>query len=208
MPPPAFSRHARIVLAALLLGGLPAAARQETPAPPDRQEGAQSAPAPQAAPLSPVPPPAEPAIHPDAVSRFVERHYRVRPKTLWKGLLQTLKDAGYPPEEVDDERRHVKTSFVDFEAKNFPDPVADPPPLFGPDYPIMQLNRVREGKLSLEAILVPEAHGTTLSLRARILVQGLDRRQRVHVLTDRRSSGSIEKQFLARLEQSLGIEPR
>jgi hypothetical protein len=207
MTPSSLLHRSVSVGALLILLGLPgpdhARAQQGNVPVPERPEPSQSTPAPE-----PTPPPAQPEIHPDAVSRFVERDYKIRPKKIWKGLLQALKDAGYPPEEVDEGRMHVKTSFVDFQAKDYPDPVADPPPLFGPDYPIMQMTRVRDGKVSLEAILVAEKHETRLSLRARILVQGLDRRQRIHVLTDRRSSGAIEKTFLARLEGALQIEPR
>jgi len=170
-----------------------------------------SEPAETAAPAdeAPTPPPAAPeaSIHPDAVSTFLTRTYKIKPKKLWAGLQATLATSGYPPEEVDATRFAVKTSFVDFEGKNFPENVGEHPPEFSPDYPILQLFKVNEGKVSLEAIVTPADHGSTLSLRARILVFGLNRRLRTRVLTDRRSSGVIEKAFLEKLEKSLGVRP-
>ncbi len=156
----------------------------------------------------PAPPPAaEAPINPDAVSSFITRAYEIKPKKLWKGLLETLQAAGYPPEEVDEKARRVKTSFVDFDEKNFSEPVAGEPPAFGPDYPILQLLKVREGKVSLEAVVALTDKGAALSLRARLLVHGLDRRRRLGVLTDRRSSGVIEAAILKTLEDRLGIKP-
>jgi len=156
----------------------------------------------------PAPPPAaEAPINPDAVSSFISRGYGIKPKKLWKGLLETLQAAGYPPEEVDEKARRVKTSFVDFDEKNFPEPVAGDPPAFGPDYPILQLIKVREGKVSLEAVIAPTDEGSALSLRARLLVHGLDRKRHLRVLTDRRSSGVIEAALLKTLEDRLGIKP-
>ncbi len=149
----------------------------------------------------------EPQIHPDAVSSFLTRAYRIKPKKLWNGLLETLRVVGYPPEELDEEHMRVKTSFVDINEDDFPEPVGERPPEFGPSYPILQLPKVGDGKLSLEAIVAPEGRGSALSLRARILVHGLDRRRRVRVLTDRRSSGVIEKEFLKKLESGLGLKP-
>ncbi len=154
----------------------------------------------------PEPPAPEPSIHPDAVSVFLTRSYKIKPKKLWAGLKKTLQDSGYPPEEVDESRLSIKTSFVDFEGKDFPGPVGEASPDFGPDYPILQLHKVTEGKVSLEAIITPAPRGSTLSLRARILVHGLNRRERTRVLTDRRSSGVIETAFLTRLEKDLGLK--
>ena len=155
-----------------------------------------------------APTPAQAEIHPDAVSSFLTRTYTIKPKKLWKGLLQALTDEGYPPEEVDDERRHLKTSFVDVESKGESEPFENavgPPPRFGPDYPIFQQIHVNQGKVSLEALVAPEGRGSALSIRARILVGGLDRRRRARILTDRRSSGLIEKRFLEKLENRLDL---
>jgi hypothetical protein len=149
----------------------------------------------------------EAPIPPDAVSSFVTRSYRVKPKKLWKSLLETLQSAGYPPEDVDESARRVKTSFVDFDEKNFPQPVGGDPPEFTPDYPILQQIKVKEGKVSLEAVVAPADGGAQLSLRARLLVHGLDRRRRLRVMTDRRSSGVIETTIFKRLEDELGIKP-
>ncbi len=153
------------------------------------------------------PPPQQPLIHPDAVSSFLVRNYAIKPKKLWKGLLETLRTAGYPPEEVAEDRMSVKTSFVDFDAKDFPGPVGGRPPEFGPDYAILQLVDAGVGKVSLEGIVSREGRGSALSVRARILVHGLDRRRHLRVLTDRRSTGVIETEFLKRLESALGLRP-
>jgi hypothetical protein len=68
------------------------------------------------------------------------------------------------------------------------------------------MNQVKEGKVSLEGIVTKGDGGSVLSLRARILVQGLDQMKRIRVLVDRRSSGSIESDFLRKLEDTLGLE--
>jgi len=162
----------------------------------------------EATPGEPAQPPAQDLkIHPDAVSSFVTRTYRIRPKKLWKELLESLKASGYPPEDIEEERMTVKTSFVDVKEADFPEPIGDRPPEFAPDYPILQLTKVYEGKVSLEGIVAPEGRGAALSLRARILVHGLDRRRHLRVLTDRRSSGVIEKEFLKKLETALSLAP-
>jgi hypothetical protein len=182
--------------------------------PPDRSPGGQGA---DAAPSAASAPESGPPslggdqegvqIHPDAVSSFLTRAYPTRPDRLWKGLMDTLRAVGYPPEEVDEAHRKVKTSFVDVKGDDFPEPIGDRPPEFGPTYTILQLPRVTEGKLSLEAIVAPEGKGAAISLRARLLVPGLDRKRRVRVLTDRRSSGVVEEEFLKKLELALKIKP-
>jgi hypothetical protein len=147
----------------------------------------------------------EPEIAPQLVSPYQTRIYRIKPKKLWKALLEHLETAGYPPEEIDEATRTVKTSFVDFDQDDYSEQVTDPPPYLSPKYPILQMVRVREGKVSLEGVVEKEKGGAALRLRARILVQGLDRRQGIRVLTDRRSSGVIETEFLRRLEDGLGL---
>lgn len=154
----------------------------------------------------PPPPATEPEVHPDVVSRYHVRVYRIKPKKLWKGLLETLESRGFPPEEVDAEGLTVKTSFVDFDQAAYSEQVAEPPPQMGPRYPIVQMVKVKEGKVSLDAALARRGRGTELRLRARLLVQGVDRRRRIRVLTDRRSSGIIEEDFLRVLEDTLGLE--
>ncbi|MBI4169092.1 MAG: hypothetical protein HY510_04065 [Acidobacteria bacterium] len=154
----------------------------------------------------PPPASAEPEIHPEAVSPFETRVYKLKPKRLWKGLLEALEEAGFPPEEIDEGSRTIKTSFVDFKQSDYSEQVAGPPPLFAPDYHILQMIQVVEGKVSLEAAVSEKDRGSELRLRARILVQGLDRRRSVRVLTDRRSSGVIESEFLTKLEEKLGLK--
>jgi len=144
---------------------------------------------------------------PDGVSSFVVRTYKTREKKLWKGLLQVLQSSGYPPEEVDEKQMRVKTSFVDFKAMDYSEEVGEPPPLVGPNYHILQMNRVKQGKVSLEGVVSSgENGGTVLSLRARILVSGLDQYKKIQVLADRRSSGVIESDFLRVLEDTLHLE--
>ncbi|MFQ5878345.1 MAG: hypothetical protein ACE5JH_11800 [Acidobacteriota bacterium] len=145
--------------------------------------------------------------HPEAIGPFRTRVYKIRKKKLWRGLLKTLEEAGYPPEEVDEAARVVKTAFVDFDAKDFPEEVAEPPMRFGPNSHVIQLKKVRVGKVSIEAGVGRGEGGAELRIRARILVMGLDKRQRIRVLVDRRSTGVIEAAFLRRLEESLRIEP-
>lgn len=190
-------RPERYVLPAafLLLIAAPAAAQEApTPTPPATPE---TAPAPDA------------NIHPDAVSSFQVRAYRISPKKLFKGLLDVLGQAGYPPEEIDERARKVKTSFVDFNARDYSEAVADPAPRLGATYHIMQMNVVKMGKVSLEGIVSKGDDGdAVLSLRARLLVEGLDQPTRVRVLTDRRSSGVIESDFMRRLEDTLGLVRR
>jgi hypothetical protein len=147
-----------------------------------------------------------PAIQPDAVSSFQTRTYRIRPRKLWAGLLRTLEESGYPPEEVNEDERRVKTSFVDFTSKDYSEEVAEAAPRLTPDYQVLQMNKVRAGKVSIEGVVAHERHGAALSLRARILVQGFDRRRRIIVLADRRSSGIIESDFLQHLEETLDLE--
>ncbi len=144
---------------------------------------------------------------PEGVSSFVVRTYKTREKKLWKGLLQVLQSSGYPPEEVDEKQMRVKTSFVDFKAMDYSEEVGEPPPLVGPNYHILQMNRVKMGKVSLEGIITSaEDGGAVLSLRARILVAGLDQVKKIQVLSDRRSSGVIEADFLRVLEDTLHLE--
>ena len=163
--------------------------------------------APETAPLPPAAPAPDAGIHPDAVSSFQVRAYRTSEKKLWKGLLQVLQEAGYPPEEVDAKGKRVKTSFVDFSSTDYSEEVADAAPRLGGDYHILQMSKVKLGKVSLEGVVSEGEHGASvLSLRARILVDGLDQRKRVRLLTDRRSSGVIESDFLRRLEDTLKLE--
>jgi len=149
------------------------------------------------------PPPQAP---PQVESPFLLRAYRIRPGKLWKGLLDALREEGFSPEEVDDESRIVKTSFVDFKQESYQNQVADPPQQLGNDYHILQMIKVKEGKVSLEGRIAPGQQGTELRLRARILVMGLDRVHRVRVLVDRRSTGVIESGFIHKLEARMGIE--
>lgn len=160
-----------------------------------------------AAAAEPPPPPAsEQEIHPDAQSAFEIRGYRIRPKKLWKGLLAALEEAGFPPEEIDEGTRTTKTSFVDFKQKDYPEPVAGPPPIFGPGFRILMMKEVSEGKVSLEATVSEKDGGSELRIRARILVRGLDRRRSIQVMADRRSTGVIESGFLEKLEKQLDLK--
>jgi hypothetical protein len=146
-------------------------------------------------------------IHPDAVSSFQVRSYHTSEKKLWKGLLQVLQEAGYPPEVIDPKGMRVKTSFVDFTAKDYSEEVADPAPHLGANYHILQMSKVKLGKVSLEGLVTSGDKGAAvLSLRARILVDGLDQQKRIRVLTDRRSSGVIESDFMSRLEEALHLQ--
>ena len=104
------------------------------------------------------------AIHPEAVSPFLKRTYSTKPKKLWKALLEELPAAGYPPEEVEEDRRTVRTSFVDFDQANYVQPVADMPPRFGGGYTILQMLKVKSGKASIEAIVAPIEGGAELKL--------------------------------------------
>lgn len=196
------ARFALMAAACLWLTAiLPGARAQEPPAPP------------AAPPKTDMTPPQEPAvdstdgIHPDAISSFQVRSYHIGEKKLWKGLLQVLQEAGYPPEVVDAKAMRVKTSFVDFTSKDYSEEVADPAPPLGANYHILQMSKVKLGKVSLEGLVTSGEHGAAvLSLRARILVDGLDQRKKIRVLTDRRSSGVIESDFMGRLEESLHLE--
>lgn len=189
----------RLWLAAACLGLLPLAARAQSPEPPQ-------VPSPREEP-APAAPGTEGEINPDAVSSFQVRAYRLNEKKLWKGLLQVLQQAGYPPEEVNEKERRVKTSFVDFKSSDYSDEVGDPPPSTSPTYHILQMSKVKGGKVSLEAVVSSDDAGNgVVSLRARILVQGLDLAKRIRVLVDRRSSGAIESDFLLRLEDTLGLK--
>ena len=76
----------------------------------------------------------------------------------------------------------------------------------GGSYHILQMIKVKQGKVSLEGVVTPTRKGTELRLRARILVMGLDRVRRVRLLVDRRSTGVIEADLIHRLETRLGIE--
>lgn len=145
-------------------------------------------------------------IHPDAVSSFVTRTYKTGPKDLWKGVLDLLVESGYPPEEVDKKERVVKTEFIDFKATDYSEEVGEAQPRVSDDYTILQMRRVKVGKVSLEIRVSRGERGTDLAIRARILVQGLDRKEGILMLTDRRSSGVIEADFLVVLEERLELE--
>jgi hypothetical protein len=171
---------------------------QETPSPtPTPGESVNPAPA---------PPSGGSEVPAEVRSDYVVRTYKARPAKLWKGLLESLTSAGFPPEEVDEEKRVVKTSFSDFKQDDYLLQVAEAPVPIGGDYHIVQLIKVRLGKVSLEGVVVPADAGSELRIRARILVMGLDRVKRVRVLVDRRSTGVIESDFIHKLEAQLGLE--
>jgi hypothetical protein len=182
------------LLALVVLGPAPLLARGESP-PPGTESSTESA-----------EPGAAVAIHPDAVSTFQVRVYRIREKKLWKGFLEVLQEAGYPPEEVDEKNMRVKTSFVDFDAKDYSEAVADAAPRFTPSYHIIQMNQVKQGKVSIEGVVSRDETGAALSVRARLLVEGLEFTKRIRMLADRRSSGVIEEDFLRKLEDTLRLE--
>lgn len=150
---------------------------------------------------------AEEEFDPRFIADFQIRDYRIRPKKLWKALLRELEGRGYSPEEVDEKARIVKTSFVDVEAKDFEGDIVEPAPTFGLNQHILTMKKIRFGKVSIEARVAKIEAGTELKVRARILVDGMDRKKMLRVLTDRRSSGVIESSFIERLEMTLGIEP-
>jgi len=181
----------------------PGADPSSTPDAQPRAAVPQPSPTPHEVP-SPEAPPAQ--IPPQVESPFLSRIYKVRPGKLWKGLLENLQAAGFPPEEVDAEGRTVKTSFVEFKQDDYQNQVAEPPLQLGGDYHIVQMIKVKQGKVSLEGRVVPGPQGTELRLRARILVMGLDRVHRVRVLVDRRSTGVIEAGFIHKLEARMGLE--
>jgi len=139
-------------------------------------------------------------------SSWVVRVYKIRPSRLFKGLLESLQAEGYPPEEVDESSRRVKSSFIDFKQGNFELQVAEPPPRLGGDYHVLQLLKMKVGKVSLEGVVQPGDDGSVLRVRARILVTGLDRVKKVHIFVDRRSTGVIEADFIHKLEARLGLE--
>ena len=145
-------------------------------------------------------------VPPDAQSSYILRVYSIRPAKLFKGLLEALKAEGYPPEEVDEKSRTVKTSFVDFKQADFELQVAEPPPRLGGNYHVLQLIKMKAGKVSLEGVVAPGKDGSELRMRARILVTGLDRVKQVRVFADRRSTGAIEADFIHKLEARMGLE--
>jgi hypothetical protein len=145
-------------------------------------------------------------VPPELQSSYLVRVYRIRPAKLFKELLEALKVEGYLPEEVDEKNRTVKSSFVDFKQANFELQVAEPPPRLGGNYHILQLIKMKVGKVSLEGVVAPGKDGSELRMRARILVTGMDRVKRVHVFVDRRSTGVIEADFIHKLEARMGLE--
>src|SRR5437879_5278328 len=191
-------RLARAALPALVVlaasagwaGAAPAGEPQPTPTPREA--------------LPPEGPPSQ--VPPQVESPFLSRVYKIRPGKLWKGLLESLQSAGFPPEEVDDEGRIVKTSFVEFSQDDYQNQVAEPPLQIGGDYHILQMIKVKQGKVSLEGRIVPGPQGTELRMRARILVMGLDRVHRVRVLVDRRSTGVSEAGMIRKLKAREGLE--
>ena len=148
----------------------------------------------------------EAGIDPDSIGPFRVRHYKIRSKKLWKGLLAALKESGFPPEEIDEKERFVKTSFVDFESKDYPGEVVEPPAILRIDPNILQVTRIRGGKVAFQARVSKGPNGTQMSIRARILGQGHDRRKGIPVFVDRRSTGVIESEFIKQLEARLGIK--
>ena len=163
-------------------------------------------PAGEAAEAAPTPDGSASQVPPELRSEYLVRTYKVRPAKLWKGLLESLATEGFPPEEVDEEKRVVKTSFSDFKQDDYLLQVAEAPFPIGGDYHIVQLIKIRLGKVSLEGVVLPADAGAELRVRARILVMGLDRVKRVRVLVDRRSTGVIESDFIHKLEAHLSLE--
>jgi hypothetical protein len=147
-----------------------------------------------------------PSVPPDAESSYLVRVYKIRPAKLFKDLLESLTAEGYPPEEVDEQGRTVKSSFVDFKQADFELQVAEPPPRLSGSYHVMQLLKIKAGKVSLEGVVAQGKDGTELRMRARILVMGFDRAKQLRVFVDRRSSGSIEADFIHKFEVRMGLE--
>src|SRR2546422_2485582 len=145
-------------------------------------------------------------VPPEAESSFLVRVYKIRPAKLFKGLLEALAAEGYPPEEVDEKSQTVKSSFVDFKQADFELQVAEPPPRLSGSYHVMQLLKMKAGKVSLEGVVAQGKEGSELRMRARILVTGFDRVKQVRVLADRRSTGSIEADFIHKFEARMGLE--
>ena len=173
------------LIAILALGSAPSVLRAEDATVPERRES---------------------GVDPDSIGPFRVRHYEIRSKKLWKGLLTALEESGFPPEEVDEKERFVNTSFVDFESKDYPGHVVELPNLRGIDTNILLTGRIRAGKVAFQARVSNGPHGAELKIRARILGQGHDRRKGIPVLVDRRSTGVIESEFLKQLEARLGIK--
>jgi len=146
-------------------------------------------------------------VPPELQSAYLVRVYPLRPAKLFKGLLEALTAEGYPPEEVEPKGRTVKTSFIDFKQGDFELQVAEPPPRLGGSYHVLQLIKMKIGKVSLEGVVAPGKDGSELRMRARILVSGLDRVKRVHVFVDRKSTGVIEADFIHKLEARLSLDP-
>ncbi|HEV8701659.1 MAG TPA: hypothetical protein VGV60_10355 [Candidatus Polarisedimenticolia bacterium] len=204
MDPAARPLFRTAILGAVLLLGLgPGAATraswQEPPA-------GIAPPEPDATPEPPAPEAPESQLSPENQSPYLTRTYKMRPAKLWKGLLEALEAEGFPPEETSQDTRTVKSSFVDFSQEKYPAAVAEPPMRLGRSYHILQMTKVKQGKVSLEGVVSSSRNGTELRVRARILVMGLDRVRRVRMLVDRRSTGVIEADFIHRLEERLGIE--
>ncbi len=147
----------------------------------------------------------ETGIEAASIGPYRVRHYEIRPKKLWKGLLEVLLQGGFPPEEVDEKKRIVKTSFVDFESKDYPGHVVELPDRRAIATGILQVARIRAGKVSFHAQVSKSPEGAELRIRARILGQGHDRVRAIPVLVDRRSTGVIESELIRRLESRLGI---
>jgi hypothetical protein len=184
-----------IVAIALPLAPAPAVARpqEETPGQPiARDEGGQGIYAGEDVP-------------PELMSHFVARGYDVRLKKVWRALLQVLQDSGLPPEIVEEKDRTVRTSYADFKSSNYPQNPVDPPPPFTSRWHILTMKEISQGKAAIEAVVSKGEAGTEVRLRARILVQGLDRMRRIRLLTDRRSSGAIEKDLFQKLDAELGL---
>ena len=146
------------------------------------------------------------AIPPELQSAWIVRVYKVRPAKLFKGLVEALQAEGFPPEETDEARRTVKTSFVDFKQDDYDLQVGEPPPRIGGGYQLMQLIKIKAGKVSLTGEVAQVERGTELRVKARILVMALDRVKRVRLLVDRRSTGVVESEFILKLEARLGLE--
>jgi len=145
-------------------------------------------------------------VPPDAESSYMVRVYKIRPARLFKSLLEALTAEGYPPEEVDEKGRTVKSSFVDFKQADFELQVAEPPPRLSGSYHVMQLLKTKAGKVSLEGVVAQGKDGSELRMRARLLVTGFDRAKQVMVFVDRRSTGAIEADFIHKFEVRMGLE--
>lgn len=194
-------RIQRAAFAAIVLSCVVALApaQEQNPAEPN-------SPVPQATPpadpndLPPLKPPSAYAVgeKPPAVEKLLS----ARPKKVWAGILEALKEAEVPVETADETTGYLKTQLIHFDHTRFSS-VATPPPKISLERPIRQFMGLNKGNFSIEVQIVKAKGGTLVSIQPYIEEHAVNVVEERKLWVERYSNGTIEKYFFERFEKAL-----